>query len=268
MPRVRFTDDRARDQLRERPFELLRDGRRVPGVLWTPPQASGPFPLVLIGHGGAGSKYQSHVVAVARGLAQRHGVASAALDGPVHGERRSDPDAPGALVLMQFAQLWANDGDAMTDAMVADWRAVLDALGALPDFAGMPVGWWGLSLGTILGLPLVAAEPRIAAAVLGHMGLTGPTRERIARDAPAVRCPALYLLQWDDEMFDRADSLALFGALGSADKRLHAFPGGHGELPDEGFVDSVTFLADRLLPPPGPRGPQGPTTRAPGSAGG
>jgi dienelactone hydrolase len=251
-----FTDDRVRSQLRERPFEVDRDGRRIPGVLWTPlpgpagaEAVPGTRPLVLIGHGGSGSKYQSSVVATARGLAHRYGIATAAVDGPIHGDRRADRDPPPGLVLMEFAQLWANDGDAMTDAMVADWRAVLDALTALPDFVGSPVGWWGVSLGTILGLPLVAAEPRISAAVLGLMGLTGPTRQRIARDAPAVRCPVLFLVQWADELFARDDSLALYDALGTVDKRLHAHPGGHGQLPDEAFVNSGHFLADRLSTP-------------------
>lgn len=242
--------------VRERRFELVVEGRTVPGLLWTPPDDCATAtarpagrPLVLLGHGGSGSKSQDYVVATGRGLARRHAMAACAIDGPVHGDRRTDRGAaPGALVLAEFAQLWANDGDAMTDVVVAEWRATLDALHQLPELAGGPVGWWGVSLGTILGLPLVAAEPRISAAVLGLMGLTGPTRARIARDAPAVRCPVLYLVQWDDELFPRGDALALFDALGSADKRLHAHPGGHGALPQEAFRASSRFLAARLGP--------------------
>jgi dienelactone hydrolase len=173
-------------------------------------------------------------------------MAAAAIDGPVHGDRRPDPDAPPGLVIAQFAQLWAGDGDAMTDAMVADWRCTLDALQGLPGLGEGPVGWWGVSLGTILGLPVVAAEPRISAAVLGLMGLTGPTRARLERDAPAVRCPVMFLVQWDDELFARPGVLALFEALGSPDKRLVANMGGHGDLPDEAFRMSTRFLAERL----------------------
>ncbi|MYE31814.1 MAG: alpha/beta hydrolase, partial [Chloroflexi bacterium] len=40
----------------ERRFDIVRDGNRVPGVLWTPAAATGPTPLVLLGHGGAGHK--------------------------------------------------------------------------------------------------------------------------------------------------------------------------------------------------------------------
>ncbi len=248
-PGMEWHDEGPAGAARERRFTLVRDGRTVPGVLWTPRQGAGPWPLVLIGHGGSGSKDEGYVVTIGRGLATTHRVAAAAIDGPVHGDRRNDPDATPILVIAQFAQLWAGDGETMTDTMVADWRAVLGTLLELPELRGGPVGWWGVSMGTILGLPLVAADPRISAAVLGLMGLTGPTRARIERDAPRVRCPVLFLVQWDDEMFRREDALALWDALGSSDKRLHAHPGPHGALPSEAFESSVAFLVARLRAP-------------------
>ncbi len=235
---------------RERRFTVARgEGREVPGVLWTPAGGTGPWPLALIGHGASGSKDEGYVATIGRRLAAGHRVAAAAVDGPVHGARRRDRNASPMLVMAQFAQLWAGDGDAMTDAMVADWRAVLDALTALPELAAGPVGWWGLSMGTIIGLPFVAGDSRIDVAVLGLMGLTGPTRERIGRDAPRVRCPVLFLAQWDDEMFPHADALALWELLGTGDKRLHIHPGTHGALPDEAFDASLAFLVDRLRRP-------------------
>jgi alpha-beta hydrolase superfamily lysophospholipase len=97
-----------------------------------------------------------------------------------------------------------------------------------------------------LGLPLVAAEPRITVAVLGLMGLTGPTRARIAADAPAVTCPVLFLALGDDELFGVSSAVELFGALGSEDKRLHLHPGRHGEVPVEEFDASEEFLARHL----------------------
>ena len=244
-------EDGVHQGVRRRGFEIVRDGRVVPGLLWTAPDAAGPTPLVLIGHGGSGHKGQDYVRTLARRAVLRHGLAAAAIDGPVHGDRRPQPGAPPGLVLLEFAQLWAGDGEAMTDAMVADWRATIDALQALPELGPAPVAWWGLSLGTILGLPLVAVEGRIAAAVLGLMGLTGPTRARIERDAARVRCPVLFLVQWDDQLFPRHHALALFGALGSPDKRLHAHPGGHGEVPVEEYEASTDFLAARLAVGPG-----------------
>ena len=58
-------------------------------------------------------------------------------------------------------------------------------------------------MGTILGLPVVAAEPRISVAVLGLAGIAGPTKQRLADDAKSVRCPVLFLVQWDDELFPK-----------------------------------------------------------------
>ena len=238
--------DDAQRGVRERGFELDRDGRRVPGLLWTPTTGAGPRPLVLLGHGGAGSKRQDYVLALARRLVRHHGLAAAAIDGPVHGDRRPDAADPPELVMLQFAQLWSGTGDDMTDEMVADWRATLHALQALPEVGEAPAGWWGVSMGTILGLPFVAAEPRVQVAVLGLMGLTGPTRSRLERDAPRVRCPVLFLAQWDDELFSRTSAFALWAALGSRDKRLHLQPGRHGEVPAEELEHSERFLAERL----------------------
>lgn len=245
---LRWTgDDGVHRGVRRRGFTVARPARSVPGLLWTPPGPTGAARgLVLVGHGGSGHKGQDYVRTLARRMVLEHGMAAAAIDGPVHGDRRKEPGAPPALVLLEFAQLWADDGQAMTDAMVADWRATLDALEALPELAGAPVGWWGLSLGTIIGLPLVAAEERVRAAVLGLMGLTGPTRQRLAADAVAVRCPVHFLVQWDDSMFPRQDTLALFDALASADKSLHGHPGDHGAVPSQAHEASADFLAAHL----------------------
>lgn len=244
---MRWGDDRlVGPHVRERRFEVDRDGRAVPGLLWTPATGEGPWPLVLIGHGGGGSKREGYVVKTGRRFAARHQMAAAAIDGPVHGERRRDPRSPAALVLLEFAQLWANDGEAMTDAMVADWRCVLDALAEHTACATSSCGWWGLSMGTIVGLPFVAAEPRVRAAVLGLMGMTGPTKVRIERDAPRVQCPVLFLAQWEDATFPVDQAFALFDALGTTDKRLHAHPGDHGDVPPEAFDATARFLAAQL----------------------
>lgn len=211
----------------------------------------GPLPVVAIGHGGSNDKRQGAVVSMARRFVRHHRFAAVSIDGPVHGDRRADGGADPRLTIAEFGQRWAGDGEAMTEAMVADWQATIDAVQGLPEVGRGPVGWWGLSMGTILGLPLVAADPRIVVAVLGLMGLTGPTRDRIAADAPRVRCPVMFLVQWDDELFPRDLAADLFDALGSPDKRLQAHPGGHGEVPVEALDASEAFIATRLVTPIG-----------------
>ena len=118
------------------------------------------------------------------------------------------------------------------------------ALGALQalDYVGAgPAGYWGVSLGCGLGVPFVAAEPRVRAAVLGLGGAFAP-------DGPAARItvPVLFLVQWDDERVPRAASLALFDALASAEKTLHASPGRHGEVPPFEQDSALRFFTRHL----------------------
>jgi dienelactone hydrolase len=231
----------------EREFAVARDGRSVPGMLWTPEGATKPAALVLIGHGAAQSKSAPYVVALGRMLVRHHGIAAVAIDGPVHGDRRPDGSDDGALAMLEFGQLWAEDPH-LTDDMVADWKAVLRSVQGLEEVGPGPVGYWGVSMGTILGLPLVVAEPAISVAVLGLWGLAGPGKARLAGDAARVQCPVLFLVQWDDELCPRPRQFELFAALGTSDKRLHANPGAHSAIPPEEFLTSIKFLADHLVP--------------------
>ena len=53
-------------------------------------------------------------------------------------------------------------------------------------------------------------------------------------------------MQLEDELFDRASCLGLFDALAAEDKRLHANPGLHPEVPAEEIDFAFGFLAARL----------------------
>lgn len=96
-------------------------------------------------------------------------------------------------------------------------------------------------MGTFIGVPLLAAEPRVRAAVLGLAGgdaLTAPARR--------ITVPIQFLLQWDDHLVPRAEGRALFEAFASAEKALHANPGRHAEVPAFELEDSARFLARHL----------------------
>jgi len=216
----------------------------VPLVLWTPEEAA-PRGLVLVGHGGSGHKREDYVVALARRLVRSSSIAVASIDGPVHGERRQDRDSLPTLVLMEFAQSWAGD-PTLTDRMVGDWTATLSELEALDGLDGVPVGYWGVSMGTLLGLPFAAADDRVVSCVFGLAGLSGPTADRLAQDASRVTAPTLFLVQLDDELFTTQSSLALFEAIGSTHKRLYAAPGRHRDVPTDAFHLSIDFLTSHL----------------------
>jgi len=225
----------------ERGFSLGHAGRSVPGIVWTPEDGQAPTPVVLIGHGGGGHKREPHILALARRLVRHHGIAAAAIDGPLHGDR-APADGQPTLEERRAAYRESN----VVDEMIADWKATLDALQKLPELGVGKAGYWGLSMGTMFGLPFVAAEPRIAVATLGLMGTGEFGGGRLERDAAEVTCPVLFLQQWDDELIPRENAATLFGAIASTDKRLHAHPGAHAAVPPEEFAFTEAFLAEHV----------------------
>jgi dienelactone hydrolase len=243
---MRFTAETVSGGVTERLFAV----GDVPGVVWAPPAAAGPRPLVLLGHGGSQHKTAPRVVARAGRLVTERGYAVAAIDAPGWGGRPVPADYEPfngeieALIAAgkPLGGAFARRGLLVASLAVPEWRATIDALTALDWIgAGGRVGYWGVSLGSAIGVPLVAAEPRIRAAVLG---LTG--HETFEAAARRITVPVQFLLQWGDEIFPRESGLALFGAIGSADKTLHANPGAHGDTPAFEEANSVRFLRRHL----------------------
>ena len=105
------------------------------------------------------------------------------------------------------------------------------------------MGYWGVSLGTAIGLPLVAADPRIGAAVFGCLG-----DETLAEAAARVTVPVEFLLQWDDTLVPRESGLALFDALASPEKSLHANSGDHMAVPRFELDSAERFFLRHLSP--------------------
>jgi dienelactone hydrolase len=236
----------------ERRFDLDVEGRTVPALLWTPEGASGARPLVLFGHGATRHKRVDHIVALARHLVQEFGFAALSLDAPAHGDRRGDPTADDMQLFADFLSEWSRPGT--VDDVIAEWKAALEVVRGLDEVGDGPLGYWGLSMGTIYGVPLVAAEARVQVAVFGLMGLVGPTLERLAADARRVTCPVAFLQQWDDSLLPRQPVLDLFDTIASMDKRLHVHPGEHASVPVEEIEFSVAFLARHLAPAAGGAG--------------
>jgi alpha-beta hydrolase superfamily lysophospholipase len=124
----------------------------------------------------------SYVLSLARELVREFDCAVFAIDGPIHGERRSDGLLDDTLVMLEFAQYWQDHSD-LLDVTEGEWRAALDCVQLLEDVGSeIPVAYWGLSMGGLLGIGFVAREPRIRASVLGLIGAT----DRFRTDAAAI----------------------------------------------------------------------------------
>lgn len=236
--------ERSEQGVVEQRFDLKVGSETVPGIRWSPEGESGPRPTVLIGHGGTQHKRVPNVLGLARRFVRHLGYSAVALDAPGHGERVTDPEAaerrrralqeriaagPGADP-RTFAPEEAREWVERTTKGVAEWKALLDDLDSSGE--GGTYGYWGVSMGTAIGLPFVSGEPRITAAVLGLAGLGNrPGAGDFDAAARRLSTPVLFVYQWDDELVRREDGMALFDAIGSAEKTMHVNPGGHVEIP-------------------------------------
>jgi dienelactone hydrolase len=243
-----FTSQTSDHGVAQQFFVLEHSESAIPGVLWTPDASSGPRPLVLLGHEGGQSKTAPGVLALARRLVGECGFAVAAIDAPGHGERPPTAEHGRLIARLRAAMgagepvgaLVADINAAMARWTVPEWRVTLDALQELEYVGSGSVGYWGVSMGAAIGIPLAAAEPRITACVFGLCGAAA------VMAASRVTAPLEFLLQWDDEVVPRDEGLALFDAFASAEKTLHANPGLHGGVPPFEAESTVRFFARHL----------------------
>jgi pimeloyl-ACP methyl ester carboxylesterase len=243
---VHFSAETSANGVLERTFTL----GDISGVLWSPAPGPGRVPLVLLGHGGGQHKQAPGIVARARRFVTGCGFAAAAIDAPGHGGRPRTAADEQQVADLRAAQaagrplgtVIARSNAALAARAVPEWQATLDALQGLAEIgpAG-PVGYWGVALGTGIGVPLAAAEPRITAAVFGVVG-----HEGLADAAARVTIPVEFLLQWDDELVDRRSGLTLFDAFASTEKTLHANSGGHLQVPRFEADSAARFLGRHL----------------------
>lgn len=216
--------------------------RRVPLAWWMPVDQQGPCPLVLVGHGGSGHKTSSLVIDIVKRMLPA-GVAVAAIDGPVHGERR-EVFVDGPVVRDEFRELWSRGGH--VDAMVEDWQAALDHLCRNPGVDERRVAWYGISMGTAYGLPVAAADPRIQSAVLGMWGTCRPPNERLVADAHRITVPVLFQVKREDAIFTAAGQRDLFDHMASSRKTWVEYDGGHVDPAGKQLDDIAGFLQAHL----------------------
>ena len=206
---------------------------------------------------------------MARRFADGLGVSVLAIDGPVHGERA--PAGPDRVARFRHSRLALVD-PALPAAFAADWSAAVDACRAVGVGAG-PLLYAGFSMGTLLGVPVVAALTDVVAAVFGVGGVPAPggagrligtvagpaaaaladelddpvLRGRIATEAAATLTgtDVLMLNMTLDVMFPVDGAMALFDAF-PGPKRIAFWEGGHTDLGPEAISMAVDFLRGAL----------------------
>ncbi len=240
----------ARDGVRELRFEYSSRGDRVPGRLLLPAGAERAAPLVLALHGTGLSKDDEKMdLACAPGA--RAGAAVAAIDLPLHGERASPKLSERVLAVAEGRRrpgahdklLWIE----FVRQTVCDLRRAVVALSEQPEVDGERIGFAGFSLGSILGTPFCAEEPRVRAAALavGGGGL-GPVAVdplgHVGRIAPR---PLLFVNARHDEHVSREAAEALHEAAGQP-KEVLWFESGHADLPGVALRAMWRFLAEHL----------------------
>ncbi|WP_314621200.1 alpha/beta hydrolase family protein [Streptomyces stackebrandtii] len=243
---LRFTAESSSNGIVERDFLM----GEVPGVLWSPASGADRAPLVLMGHGGGNHKKHPAMAGRAQRFVTDGGFHVAVIDAPGHGDRpRTARDEQELAALAEAKAAGRPEGpDArrystyLAELAVPEWRAVLDCLQELAEIgADGPVGYFGINLGTAIGVPLVAVEPRITAAVFG---LHWP--DALAKTAQQITVPIEFDLQWDDEDVPREAGLALFDAFASQEKTLHANAGTHHQMPRFETDSALRFFARHL----------------------
>jgi dienelactone hydrolase len=249
MHSVRFTAETSSNGVVERDFLV----GEVPGVLWSPVSGSDHAPVVLMGHGGGLHKKTPGLMARAHDAVTTRGFTVVAIDAPGHGDRPRTAEDEWARAEFRQAQATGDTErfksasvryvTSLAERAVPEWQATLDALQRLPEIgAEAPIGYGGgISLGTAIGVPLTAIEPRITAAIFGGGFFV---YEALIDAARRITVPIQFLLPWDDEHVERQSALALFDAFASKEKTLHANPGDHRTIRWVGVDDE--FLARHL----------------------
>lgn len=185
----------------------------IPGRLYQPPGASA---VLLLGHGGGYSKDAPRFEYLSRRYADETGLAVACIDAVDHGERR--PAEP-------FGTIPSGWHSRSVDRMVADWQATASALETI----GPTVAYVGFSMGSIFGIPTVAAMPTIRTAVFVVGGIPSGSDIDDPRLGPLILDAAsaldgrgvLMLNKSDDEFFAVDDVRATFDAIPENTRCVH-----------------------------------------------
>lgn len=141
-------------------FRLGENGTPVPGLLLLPAPGAARAPAALLLHG-----WSSHKELMAETLGRTllsHGIASLAIDLPLHGERSDANVLRGPINPLALLKEWR--------AAVAEAELALRYLGAHPSLDGGRLAVAGYSLGSYLALNLAGRDAQVRAVMLAAGG--------------------------------------------------------------------------------------------------
>lgn len=225
-------------------FSIRHEGGVVPATFWNARDAAvGPNPVVMVQHGGPFHKRHERTDWLAQTVVERTGAAVLLIDGPIHGRRRSDE-----LDIMEMLAVFENQWRTApgVDGLVSDWRIALDTVIDQGWADTDRIVWFGTSMGTGYGIPLCAVEPRIKAAAMGLWGTDWGQEDILLGSARQMQTPVLFQIKAEDEIFSTAGQRELFDALGSPNKCLHTFPGGHSLTAPGQLDELMDFIVNAL----------------------
>ena len=210
-------------ELREIRFRVGVGDEDVPGLLIAPRESEDAAPLVVIQHPATSSKDDYFVRDVAVQWAKL-GWACAGIDAPLHGERASHD--PMALLRDRdrFNEISAQFSDELS--------ATIDCLAARYPIDTGRLAYVGYSLGSMLGIPAVAADGRYKAAafcLIGEGGLLGAAADPASPVQRLGGVAVRIVAKTGDEFFSKAATEGLFAAL-PGERDLTWLPGGHFEI--------------------------------------
>jgi fermentation-respiration switch protein FrsA (DUF1100 family) len=221
----------------------IQDGEQVPG-LFLLPTARKRVPGALLLHGYSSRKERMSEV-IGTSLLRR-GIASLAIDLPLHGERDGDVESLSYRNPFELVQRWR--------LAIREARLGLRFLAEHPAIDGARLAVVGYSLGSFLGTIVAAQEPLVRAVVLASGGDL-PARlpfaaivRSVADPLRAVRKLTGRPLLMVNGRFDRTvapdQAQRLFDAAGQP-KELRWYAGAHWPPPNE--VDAaVGWLVEQL----------------------
>lgn len=219
----------------------------VPAILLLPPGTEHPVPAALLLHGYS-SRKERMADTIGRALANR-GVASLAIDLPLHGDRDAPMQRQSLLNPMALVRHWR--------LALAECTEALDCLAKHERYDASRLAIVGYSLGAYVGVAAAGRDKRVRAVVLaaaGDLPLGTPFEKLIrtvADPLKAVRKLSGRPLLMTHGRYDRTvrptDADRLFAAAGEP-KEMRWWNTGH-ILPAEATEDAAAWLAKQLLTP-------------------